>query len=330
MSFSRKIQVFSAVLCLLALAHCSGGAGIGPSAPADAPIAGDNGVAQHNVDPGNNAGNNPAANPGSAPEPAPASPLEPAPGPLPDNEPATVISSNPSDGQILTASLPAIRVEFSAPMDPASVNQAFQLGRTTFGFAGAGNFSVVPVAVPVVSDNNRVFEFPIIDPITRGSFRISVGGEAKDANQTPIQQAFTSNFSIKPPVEDGLDTPPQVVSINPPDGSDGVPRQSILQITFNQPMATAIVKNNLSLLKITVAAGINNFNEEEVDGTVTACPDKKTFLINPKNILERTQKYKIRVKADAKNSNGIALGEEVSSDFETKFGISGVALVDCP
>lgn len=318
MPFSRKIQVFSAVLCLLALAHCSGGAGIGPSAPADAPIAGDNGVAEHNVNPGNNAGNNPAADPGSAP------------GPLPGDEPATVISSNPSDGQILTASLPTIRVEFSAPMDPASVNQAFQLGRTTFGFAGAGNFSVVPVAAPVVSDNNRVFEFPIIDPITRGSFRISVGGEAKDLNQTPIQQAFTGNFSIKPPVEDGLDTPPKVVSFNPPDGSEGVPRQTTLQITFNQPMATAIVKNNLSLLKITVAAGINNFNEEEVEGTVTACPDKKTFLIDPKNLLERTQRYKIKVKADAKNSNGISLGEEVSSDFETKFGISGVALLGCP
>lgn len=326
MPFSRKIQVFSGVLCLLALAHCSGGAGNDPSAP----IAGDNGVAEHNVDPGNNVGNNPAANPGSAPGPAPASPLEPAPGPLPDNEPAAVISSNPSDGQILTASLSTIKVEFSASMDPASVNQAFQLSRANFGLAGAGNFSVVPVAVPVVSNNNRVFEFPIIDPITRGSFRISVGGEARDANQTPIQQTFTSNFSIKPPVEDGLDTPPKVVSINPPDGSEGVPRQTTLQVAFNQSMATAIVKNNLSLLKITVAAGINNLNEEEVEATITACPDKKTFLIDPKNILDRTQRYKIRVKADAKNSNGIALGEEVSSDFETKFGISGVSLLGCP
>lgn len=330
MPFSRKIQVFSAVLCLLALAQCSGGAEIGPSAPADAPIAGENGAAEHNVDPGNNAGNNPAANPGSAPGPAPASPLEPAPGSLPDNEPAAVISSNPSDGQILTASLPTIRVEFNAPMDPASVNQAFQLARTNFGFAGSGNFSVVPVAASVVSDNNRVFEFPIIDPITRGSFRISVGGEAKDANQTPILQAFTSNFSIKPPVEDGLDAPPRIVSINPPDGSEGVLRQTTLHIVFSQPMATSIVKNKISLLKKTVAAGINNFNEEEVEGTVTACPDKKTFLFDPKKMLDRTQRYEIRIEADAKNSNGIEMGEEVSSDFETKSSIVGVTQVGCP
>ncbi|MFO1462484.1 MAG: Ig-like domain-containing protein [bacterium] len=306
----NKFIVVSAS-CLVVLAGCSGGGG----------------DRNANLNIGNNIGNNPAANL--------------------DTTPPSVVTTDPTSGQSLTAPISSIRVEFSEAMDPDSVKSAFQLeqlkisGVPSLGGINPGapnieaNFVAVPLANAVATNDNQNFEFPIAAPVTAGIFRISLNKAAKDVGGNALAEEFKSNFKILPPDQGAAANPdgaPIVESINPSDGADDVARQTIINLTFSQPMSVATVQTNFSLVKFKTDRDGNVTKEEEVIGTLTACPDKKSFNFNPAGaLLDRTEKYKIRIAKGAKSAAGVPLAQDFTSTFETKFTfVGGVGTEVCP
>jgi len=193
----------------------------------------------------------------------------------------------------------------------------------------------VPVAVadPVATNNNQSFEWQPVDPLGKGAFQYLISTAAKDSSQNPLAQDFKEGFKVVSQGDgagDGQAGVPTVVSFNPPDRAEKVPRETVIVVVFSEPMSIASVLNNFSLSKVNVVSGINNFQEEDVSGNAEACPDKKTFLFKPTSMLRRTEKYKIRVTKDAKSIAGIPLAEEATSDFETRSSIIGVSTFACP
>lgn len=303
--------ILVSVSCLAILTGCSGGGG--------------DRNANLNID--NNIGNNSEANP--------------------DTTPPTVVATDPNSGQNLTAPISSLRVEFSEAMDPDSVKSALKLeqlkllGAPSLGGINPGapnieaNFVAVPLANPVATNNNQNFEFPFAAPVTGGIFRISLNKAAKDLSGNALAEEFKSNFKILPAGQDAAANPegaPVVESINPSDGADDVARQTTINLTFSQPMAVATVQTNFSLVKFKTDRDGNVTKEEDVIGTLTACPDKKSFTFNPAGaLLDRTEKYKVRVAKGAKSAAGIPLAQDFTSTFETKFTfVGGVGLEACP
>ncbi|MCA2980709.1 MAG: Ig-like domain-containing protein, partial [Myxococcaceae bacterium] len=153
----------------------------------------------------------------------------------PDVSPPTVSSTVPANGasNVSPTGL-AVSVTFNESVSPstveATINAPFSLGTPTLS-----NMNRTATWAMPVGDDGGVGAFA-------NSTTYSVGVEATDVAGNAMASPFLFSFTTASPPDT---TPPTLSNITPNDQATGVPTNSSVVITFNEPMNTASVQSTL-------------------------------------------------------------------------------------
>jgi hypothetical protein len=103
---------------------------------------------------------------------------------------------------------------------------------------------------------------------------------------------------------------PKVVSTKPIDGAENVPKDSLVQATFSEPMNSATINQNTFVVK--------KENESAIPGKVSLSPDAKTVSFDPDPNFDPKTKYHASVSTAVQDLAGNTLAEPKSWSFTTK------------
>jgi len=241
-----------------------------------------------------------------------------------DAERPTIVSHAPlaNEGDVPVGA--AIEVQFSEPMDPATLEffLADQWGNvtsdtTTPGGPEGGTFSW--------SDNDRLVTFtPSGDLKPGAAYRVSA--QAKDAAGTPMLYYPSTNswwFTTQPATGD--DVPPQVISTLPVVGATGVrttparvERSSFIGAQFSEPINPGSLAENIRLEQL-----------DSTGGVVASVPLDLTYLGTAVSILhvsparefvvplEPDTSYRVTLAGGITDLSGNGLGTDQSWEFAT-------------
>jgi large repetitive protein len=194
----------------------------------------------------------------------------------PDTTAPSVISVNPPNGATNVPTNTAIVVQFSEPMDTATIadnaDYGFYLYDTVTGVHVAGTLSFstdlttatfVPSAPLAVNRQYYVY----------ADYALDLQGNPQNNSTT----SFTTNFTPSTTV-------PQVKLSNPENGLTGVPTNTVIQVLFNEPIRPESI-GNVQLLQGTTAV------------PVTASLTNGGMVVNlsPNSLLLQNQTYTISI-----------------------------------
>ncbi|MFZ5441053.1 MAG: Ig-like domain-containing protein [Myxococcota bacterium] len=145
-----------------------------------------------------------------------------------DTTAPTLVSSVPANGATDVALASGIALTFSEPMDLATVSVALT--------------PTSELGVPTWSSDSTHVEFTPVAPLTATTaYTLQIAGQDLVGNvMTPVTVGFTTGT---PPDT----TPPTVVETVPSNGDTGVSNNTLISITFSEPMQQAATEGALSL-----------------------------------------------------------------------------------
>lgn len=201
----------------------------------------------------------------------------------------------PADGTRDVAPNAAITVMFNRPIVPLTmVEQQQNLPQPlTFEPNVAGNGEWL---------NTSIYMFQPDEPLQDDTtYTVTVDEGLQDVQGNPMQGSYSWSFRTALPPE------VQVVSMVPRDGDDLVPIESVVEISFDQPVQPASARNSFRLRQ---ASG------NTINGTLNVI--NNTLLFTPSQRLEFDQSYVAEIDAGLQSAvGGRPLPEAHSSTFRT-------------
>lgn len=199
-----------------------------------------------------------------------------------DETAPTVLSTNPVEGATDVPGAASIEIEFSEPMNQASVEGAITTDIPNPVYSWEGNTLIIS------GDEMTALQ----------SYSVTVGTGAMDKNDLALAEAFTLNFTIVDP-----NAPPTIVSTNPADAAVDVDPTSSIEIVFSKAMNTTDVESKVSTPDMTNVT----YAWTNSDKTLTISCDQLAW--------EAT--YTVTVAATAQAADATELAAEYSFSFTT-------------
>ena len=199
----------------------------------------------------------------------------------------TVVRTVPAAGSSQVSPAADINVDFSEPMDPATINSTTLQARVTNGdpIAGVVSYNATTRRATLVPSASLPNPASITATITTG---------AKDLAGNALASATTWTFTTRD------DTPPSIVSTSPVNGATGVAPGAVVTITFNEPMDPATINATTITLKTTVGS-------TPVSSVVTYDANTRSARLVPNAVLTQNTNYTVDVSNAVKDAGGNAL-----------------------
>lgn len=113
------------------------------------------------------------------------------------------------------------------------------------------------------------------------------------------------------PSVNGEHVPPRVLNTSPPDGTTGIPANSLVTATFSEPMNSPTINNDTFTVK---KQGETN----QVKGTISLSSDYKTAMFDAEVDFSPNTKYDATIDIGAQDLAGNALASAKRWSFTTK------------
>ena len=218
-----------------------------------------------------------------------------------DTTPPTVSSVVPANAALNVATNTTVRVTFSEPMDPATITAATITLRNTVTTALVAG--TVTYDVPT-----RVATFTPGGPLSNATnYTVTVTTGVRDVSGNALAAPFSSVFTTAaaPDV-----TAPTIVSRAPANGATAIKIDTVVTVTFSEPMDPATINTTNITLRHTVTNGL-------VAASVTYNAATNTATLDPTNNLANDSSYTITVTTGVKDVAGNALAANSTSTFTT-------------
>ncbi|MFO0600202.1 MAG: Ig-like domain-containing protein [Myxococcaceae bacterium] len=144
--------------------------------------------------------------------------------PPPDTTAPTLVSSLPADGTMNIASDTTPQLVFSEPMNPATLDVQFTPGWDP--------------GTPVWSNGNRTVDFPMPAAKLQADTAYAWTINATDVAGNPLAPTTLGFRTAVPPDT----TPPTVVSTSPNNLATGIPQNTVIEVSFSEPMNKAVTE----------------------------------------------------------------------------------------
>jgi methionine-rich copper-binding protein CopC len=209
----------------------------------------------------------------------------------------TVGAVNPVDGATGIFTNQTVTVQFSEPLNPATVTAA-SVALTAGG-------SPVAVQRTVTNSGSAVVLVPdqLLSPTT--TYTVTVAATVTDAAGNALAAPFTSTFTTTTTVDNFR---PSVVNISPANGTTGVTANALITVTFSEPMNPGSVNsNNLSI----------DGPEGRVRGTYVLSANNTVVTFTPTFPLFAGRSYTITSRVSLQDVVGNALVNPQTTTFTT-------------
>lgn len=208
--------------------------------------------------------------------------------PLLSASPAVVLTS-PSDGARDVAPRASLTIQFSAPMNPPSVERALRIEPAT------------EVVYDWNADRTTLTITPTTALQTGTRYRITITEAALSRHFRPLTQPFTFTFETAPPAA--------VTALWPRDGSTAVPLDTPISVRFSRPIVSPD-----ALARVTTLPALRS--DPPLSGNATWL-DPATLLFRPSEPLRPGVRYTFFLDPDLADQNGAPLGRTYSWSFTT-------------
>jgi len=191
----------------------------------------------------------------------------------PDTVIPTVVSVSPPNGRSNVGDNAYMRVVFSKPVNPITVNA------TTVQLAANGT-DFIPDSIAFSNNNQNVLIVPHAPLPDSTVMTVTINGVSDSAGNTVAAQTTTFTTGVGPDI-----TPPTVVASNPSQGAGGVPTNAALTLQFSQPIDPTTLGNS------------NGFNvadettNQALPGTYSVSADGDTVSFLPNTSLLPNWQY---------------------------------------
>ncbi|HEX2723239.1 MAG TPA: Ig-like domain-containing protein, partial [Gemmatimonadaceae bacterium] len=230
----------------------------------------------------------------------PPSPPPPPPPPA-DVTPPTVVSSTPPTGSMNVSVTSPVRVTFSEDMNPATITSS------TFTLTVGG----APVSGSVSFDGTRTATFvPAAGILAEGqSYVGTVNTGVTDVAGNPMASSFIFTFSTAD------NTAPSITARSPSPGASNVATNTIVQVTFSEPMNSSTINGGT----FTLSAG-----GAPVAASVAYNSDTRVATLSPSAPLSAGQTYTVTLTTGIKDVSGNGLAASDVFSFTTTPGTADV------
>jgi hypothetical protein len=218
-------------------------------------------------------------------------------GPIPEGTPFSADSTFPADGKTGVPTETGLAVFFNQPADPSSLNEStFSLSCPPLG-AVSGVVSYRPSLSAATFRPRKVLP-------ANATCKATLTNGAKSANAQPLSSSVEWTFTTGATPDT---TPPRVSTTDPVDETTGVSRDTLVKVTFSEPMDPDSIDNEtFTLMRGTTP----------VSGTVTWLGLAATFT--PAARLASGVLYTATIKTSAKDLAGNHLVSDFVWSFKTK------------
>ena len=217
-----------------------------------------------------------------------------------DTTPPTVIAVSPVNNATNVATNTTVRVTFSEPMDPTTINT------TTISLRNTSTSAVIAATV-AYNPATDVATLTPTGPLSNSTnYTLTVTTGVKDIAGNAMTSPFTSSFTVVPPPDT---TKPTIISRSPADGAIDVATNTVVTVTFSEPMDTTTI--NAANIKLADSLGT------AVAGAVTYNAATNAATFTPTSALNNKAKYTLTVTTGVKDVAGNALAAQAVSTFTT-------------
>lgn len=217
-----------------------------------------------------------------------------------DTNPPTVLTVVPANAATGVAVNTTVKVTFSEPMDPATINTTNILLRNT-----ATSVAITGTVTYDAATNTATFT-PSANLAGNTNYSVVVTTGVKDAAGNSMATQVVTTFTTV-----NLDsTPPTVIAVTPTSGSTNVPTNSSVTVTFSEAMDAATINATTITLR-------NTATSAAVPGTVTYNVATNTATFTPTGPLSNGTGYTFNVTTGAKDLAGNALASTFVATFTT-------------
>ncbi len=220
-------------------------------------------------------------------------------GVAPDTTPPTVAGTIPASGATNVAVTTNVRVTFSETMSAGTING------TTIGLRNTATSAEVGGAVSFNSGTNTATFTPNSALANSTSYTIVVSTGVKDQAGNSLANTFTSSFNTvaAPDI-----TAPTVISTSPVNGSQEVPPDGLVSVTFSEAMNATTINTSTFLM-------VHASNGSAVPGTVAYNPATRVATFRPSTTIFY-EDYTATVTTGVKDVAGNPLAQNVSFTFK--------------
>ena len=217
-----------------------------------------------------------------------------------DITPPTVTAVVPADSATGVALNSTVKVTFSEPMDPTTINT------TTVSLKNTATTAVVAATVTYDAATRTATLTPSAALAGNTRYTVTVTTGARDLSANGLASAFTSTFTTLNPDN----TPPTVIAVAPLNNATGVPTNTTVRVTFSEAMdQLTLTAANLTLKNTATSAVIaTNISYDVGTNTVT---------LTPTGPLSNGTGYTVTVGTGVKDLAGNALAAQFTSSFTT-------------
>src|SRR5579884_169067 len=211
----------------------------------------------------------------------------------PDTTPPTIIAKVPDNGVKGVSVNTSIRVVFSKPIDPSTINKdTFFLNIATPGTYSYDDASQTAVFTP---SNSLPSSKGIIVTVTKG---------VKDLAGNPLADSLTWSFETSVPDQ----TPPKIMTRIPDQNAKDISVNTDISVTFDEEVDPPSLQSNFVLTDPAGSAVPTNF---------TYTVGSRTAVLRPQSDLKSQTTYQVWVKKGVKDLSGNATPSDTSWFFTT-------------
>ena len=220
----------------------------------------------------------------------------------------TVTGVVPAGGATGVQLSTTIRVTFSEPMNPATINGTTVTLRPTS--------SATPIAANVTWDAgaNAAVLTPGAALTATTNYTITVTTGVRDVAGNALAAQFVSTFTTLTPDV----VAPQVSSVVPANLAVSVPTNTTVRVTFNEPMDATTITTSTIVLR-------NTGTMATVTGTVSYDAATRVATLTPAGPLSNATNYTVNVTTGVKDASGNALAAQFNSTFTTAAAPDNIA-----
>ena len=232
----------------------------------------------------------------------------------PFDAPPIVTRTSPADLDVDVAPDAVVTATFSEPMDPSTINE------TTFYVVRLTAFGAIPVPGTVTyspGDTTALFT-PDDDLLPGQMYRAYVTTITQDAQCTPLTTTYEWDFTIDTPppppscIDDPFDAAPNDIRRSPEILDQGVPLNTLITVTFNEPMDPTSINDDTFFLLY--------YHDNVIDtvpGTVTVLPGDTVAIFDPLEDLLEGATYQAIISTVARDAQCSPLDTPVYIPFTT-------------
>jgi large repetitive protein len=183
-------------------------------------------------------------------------------GTAPDTEPPAVVSVSPSNGLTNVGDNAYVRVMFTGPINPLTVNAS------TIQLTGGGT-TAVPDSISFANSDQSVLLVPHAPLPDNTVMTLAIGGVMDAAGNAVVPQTTTFTTGTGPDL-----VAPFVVNQSPVNGATGVPLNAPIMLQLSEPIDPATLNS-------TTLSVYNESIGQLVTGTSSVSPDGQTISFVP-------------------------------------------------